>query len=226
MSGYAAPIDTLSSHPRRFFVRLLLVSLVLLALTRTYSTEIVALLLPAMAAEMTALDDNVSIRSLELGHDGPGDTVRLRANLVRPFHFKSWVAYPLGWTSHADGWYQVDINARAVLQSSLILIIAVLAWPQRALGEFIARVLIAVPFTVILFALDTPLNLLGNFQEAVVRDLDPLSTCPLFAWGKFLEGGGRIALALAFAVIAISLAAPGPGPRFRERVTQRNISIS
>jgi len=192
-------------RPLRFLIRLLLVSFALLWLARLFTDDVIQFLLPVIRAEVTAIDDNLAILSLDLSPAGEGKTLRLRGNLARPQHYRQGVIYPLGWNSNTAGWYQVDLNAGAALQSSLILLIAVLGWPQRSAADTAACALIAVPLTVILFVLDTPLDLLGNFQEAVIRDLDPRAISPLFAWDKFLAGGGRTALALAFAAIAISI---------------------
>jgi len=186
---------------------LVLVCAATLLLAKLYSNDVVALLLPVIAAEAQVLDDNVSIRDLILTRERSGDTVLMRANLVRPLHFKNWTVYPLGWKPRPAGWYQVHLNAHGVLQSSLILLIVVLAWPQRTGKELTFRLLITAPLMVILFALDTPLDMLANFQEAVIRGADPQAIRPLFEWARFLEGGGSAALALAFAAVAISLAA-------------------
>ncbi len=106
---------------------------------------------------------------------------------------------------HTEGWYQVDLNSAAMLQAPLIFLIVILSWPPRTSREFIARLLIAAPFILILFAINTPLELLGNFQQEVISQIDPKGIRPLFAWDKFLDGGGSSVLAMALAAVAISL---------------------
>lgn len=185
----------------------MLVTIAVLCLAKVFSDDAVALTLPAVRAEMTTLDDNVTILSLELTHEGGRDSVRLRANLVRPVYFKSRVIYPLGWIPNTEGWYQVNLNATAVLVSPLILSILVLSWPPKTSREFLTRIMFATPFALILFAIDKPLDLLGSLQQDVISQIDPNAKCALFVWAKFLEGGGNSVLALAFSAVAIATAA-------------------
>jgi hypothetical protein len=210
MFGSAARVSPSSANPLRVLARLLLVSLAILSLARIVSVEAVALLLPVIKAEVTALDDNVSIFSLDLSQDGPSNTVRLRANLLRPIYIHNSVVYPLGFRPHTEGWYQVNLNTRGVLQSSLLLLIIVLSWPQRSMRDLPRRLAVALPFIAILIAIDAPLELLGNLHQVVLHDVDPQGFHAMFAWDKFLEGGGNCALALAFAALAIVLTAPEP----------------
>jgi hypothetical protein len=187
-------------------IRLLLVSIVLLWLAKLFAVETVVALLPIIRNEVTALDGNLSVQSLILARENAGDTVLMHANLLSPMHFRDHIFYPVGWGSHATGWYRVHLNAAAVLQSSLIFLILILSWPQRSMFELAARCLIAAPLLIVLFAADAPLELLGNYQQAVIGGLYPNVSRPLFVWDKFLEGGGSGALALGFAAIAIAIA--------------------
>jgi hypothetical protein len=112
----------------------------------------------------------------------------------------------MGWKPHTAGWYQVDLDARGILQAALILIIIVLSWPQRRWQELGRRIILAVPLLLVLLGIDAPLELLGNLQRLVLRHLEPDRITPLFAWDRFLEGGGDAAIALAMAAVAIALA--------------------
>jgi hypothetical protein len=58
---------------------------------------------------------------------------------------------------------------------------------------------------VVLFALDKPLELLGNFQQEVIAAAPAHGFRALFTWSTFLDGGGGSVLALAFATSAIAL---------------------
>ena len=196
-------------NPIRFLVRLALVSVVVLWLAKQFATDAITLLLPAMRAEITALDDNLSIDSLQVAREGEGETVRLRANTLRPIYFGKFIVYPLGVRPNTNGWYQVHASLRGALLSPVILLIAILSWPQRSLREIVLRIALGLPLIAIMFSLDAPLDLLGNFQAVVLHTADPNTTPLLFDWDKFLEGGGSAAIALAFAVIAISLASRG-----------------
>src|SRR5271165_5671059 len=185
----------------------------MLWLTNIFFVDVVRLLFPAIRWEITAIDDNLSIISLELIHENAKNTVRMRANTVRPVYLNNFVIYPLGWTPGTQGFYQVELSARGVLLSPLILIILILGWPQFSVREFTIRLLLGVPLTALLFALDTPLDLLGNFQRVVVHRFDQKYTPTLFIWDKLLDGGGSFALAIAFAIVAISAALRTRRPR-------------
>jgi len=207
MSGSAAKLPSLPAPPLSIVLRLALVAAALLLLARSYAVDAVAALLPVIGAEIKALDDNITIGALEVAGDSDRDVVRLRANLLRPQVFEGQMIYPLGWKPNTNGWFQVRVSARGVLQSVLIFLAVVLAWPVYGGREFTLRAALALPFGALLFAIDTPADLLGNFQEAVVRRIDPQATTALFTWDRFLEGGGSAALALGFAVVAIGIAA-------------------
>jgi hypothetical protein len=204
MRGSVARNESRSFNPRSFLVRLLLVSIALLSLARVFSNDVVALLVPAIRAEVTALDDNISVLGMELTRDASGDLLQMRADLQRPRQFSKGIVYPFAWRANIRGWYRVHSNAMGTLQGCLIFLIAILICPQRDYREFLIRMLVAVPLVIILFAVDAPLDLLGNFQEAVARHVDPHAIRPLFVWDRFLEGGGSTAM--AFAAIAISFA--------------------
>jgi hypothetical protein len=200
----------LDAANRRLLARFLLVGAALLLVVNWLSTRVVTLLLPAIAAEIKALDDNIQIESLELTQDTAGTVVRMRANTLRPIYFGHFIVYPLGVLPNTRGWYQVFANARGVLLAPLIYLIALFSWPQRDVRELLLRTAIGVPLLALLFALDTPLDLLGNFETIVIHRADRGTTPPLFYWDKFLEGGGGSAIAIAFAALAIAIAARVP----------------
>jgi len=202
-------------RPLGFFIRLSLISLALLSIAQIGAAHIVAALLPAIRAEVEALDDNISISSLDLTQDGLSKVVRMQANLVMPVYTQHYVVYPRGWRPHTSGGYQVMLNARSVLESSLILLIAILSWPHRTLRELMARLSIALPLVTLLIGIETPFELLGNFTHAVLRDVDPHAFQASFAWDKFLDGGGNFVFAVAAAALAIKWAAPDPARLLR-----------
>jgi hypothetical protein len=205
MPGSAAQIK--NTHPSvSFLVRLVLVSIALLWLAKLFTVETVGALLPIIRNEVTALDGNLSVQSLALAREDAGDAVLMRANLLSPMHFQDHIFYPLGYGPHAAGWYRIHLNAAAVLQSSVIFLILILSWPQRSMFELAARCMIALLLLSVLFAADAPLELLGNYQQAVIVSFYPNVSRPLFVWVKFLEGGGKSVLALAFAATAITIA--------------------
>jgi hypothetical protein len=203
-------MSPLRPDDRRLFGRFTFVAASLLLLANWQSQAIVTLLLPAIEAEIRALDDNIRVESLDLVQDRTGAVVRMRANTVRPIYFRHFIVYPLGLLPNTRGWYQVFANARGVLLAPLIFLIALLSWPQRKLRELLMRSALGLPLLALLFCLDTPLDLLGNFQSIVIHTADRSTTPPLFYWDRFLEGGGSEAIAIAFATIAIALTASRP----------------
>jgi hypothetical protein len=198
-------------RPRKVLARLALSTLAVLWLGHAGSTALVNSLLPLFRAEVMALDDNLSIESLEQIEDGPNRAIRMRANLQRPIRRDDRVIYPLGWLPHTAGIYQVYLNTIGVLQAPAILLIVVLSWPHRSWNELLVRMAVTAPLLLVLLSLDSPAELLGNFRHAVLRPVNGFSV--MFAWARFLEGGGNCALALAFAGSAIALAARGAGSR-------------
>jgi len=195
--------------PARFLLRLALVSMAVLWLAKQYSANVVELLVPVIRAEILALDDNISIESLQITREQGALTLLLRANTLRTIYFKQFIVFPLGVRPQTNGWYQVHGNVRGALLSSVIFLIVLMSWPQRNIREFILRLLVGLPLLAILFAVDTPLDLLGNFQAAVVHSVDRGTTPFLYTWDRFLQGGGSAAIAFALAAVAISLAVRG-----------------
>lgn len=184
----------------------------LLWLASTDAASIVKVLLPAMGAEITAIDDDVSILQLDVVRDSSRGRIRMRADLARPTYINGYLIAPLATKPSSGGWYQVNLSVSAALKSSFILLVVVLSWPARIRREWIKRILIAMPLLVLLFALDAPLDLLGNLEDGIAREFDPNGTRLLFSWATFLEGGGNSVLALALSGVAISLATRGGIP--------------
>lgn len=206
-------------HPLRILARLAIIGTGVLWLANAYALDAVRLILPLMRAE-TALDGEFRILSLDLDQAGASPALRIRANLSRPLHVGQSVIYPMGWKPHTAGWYQAESNARGVLQTAVLVLVLVLIWPQRTLRELILRLLIALPLTALLVAIDVPLDLLGNLHDLVLRHADPNGIRPLFVWSKFLEGGGNLVMALASAALAIGFVHQLTSARYlRERTS-------
>ncbi len=169
------------------------------------ATTLVACVIPPIRFEITRIDDNIIVNSLEIVHSDGADTLRMRANLRYPAYVRDRQVVPFGWQPHTEGGYQVNLKVLAVLQAPLVLLMLVLSWPQRSLREFLSRLLVTAPLALLLFCIDAPLDLLGNFHEAVIRNVDPAAKDPLFTWARLLEGGGRLALGLCLGGVAITL---------------------
>lgn len=188
----------------RFALRLVAVAVVILALVQPFALVLVRVELRPMRAEVAALGADYRVMSLDLGREGPSSTVRLRANLRQPIYVHGRWVLPFGRPPFPPGFYQINLDARGVLQAPLIFLIAVLSWPVIGAMQMLARLFLAVPTLGVLLALDAPLELLGNLQEAVARQWHLEGLRPLFVWDKFLEGGGNAVLALVLAVCVIT----------------------
>jgi hypothetical protein len=195
----------------RFLIRLLAVSVVILCLAKVFALNVVDFLVPAIKTEIAALDSNLSILDLALRKEGSANpALTLRANFKRPLRFAGQDFYPIGWNSRITGFYEVKLNATALLQSCVIFWIAILSWPWHSSAELARRLLFATPLLLLLFAIDKPLDLLGNFQQEIVVAAKLSRERPLFLWAKFLEAGGSATLALACAAASIALAQRRP----------------
>ncbi|MFI4982363.1 MAG: hypothetical protein ACHQIO_18595, partial [Nevskiales bacterium] len=177
------------------------------------ATPLVRALIPAIGAEMKRVDTNLDIWLLELRPSPAGDVLALRANLLYPAYHGETVINPLGWSGQPEGWFEVRLGARSVFASSVVFLAVALVWPWRTVRELLLRLALTALLGALLFALDAPLDLLGNFQQQVLRLADPQAVAPLFVWGRFLEGGGSAALGLSMAVLAVAAAARFTSPR-------------
>ncbi len=184
--------------------RITLVMLLMVAVSYRYSEPIVGRLLPIIRAELSVLDRNVEILSLDLAAEGPSRVVRLRANLEHPVYLADRSIYPVGWWPYSPtGFYQVQVTVASVLQGPVLLCIVALSWPHRSPRELILRLLATIPAAGLLLAIDAPFELLGNFRSIVFLANAPNAKDCFFEWDRFLEGGGRPMLALAAAALAI-----------------------
>ena len=223
LSGSATARDEFEVHALPRLLWAAFVAGVLLALAAPASAPLVTALLPAFRSELTLIDGNLSIRQLELAHVPAGDVVKLQANLLYPAYHQGKPIYPLGWQEEGEGWAEVRLSVSSVLRSAIVFLTTVLAWPWRGRRELLLRLVLAVPLGTLPLALDAPLNLLGNFQQSILRYSDPHGTSPLFYWARFLEGGGSATLALGMAAVAIGIAARVVHGAARKRPADRRL---
>ena len=198
---------------RDFLVRLALASAIFLGSATSLADGLIPRLLPWIRAEILLVLPNLTVASLTVSHDGSGNTVNLLADLDHPWYRGDRPIDPLSWQQGHHGYYRVQLSAPGVLLGPLTLLIVICGWPARRPVEMAVRLAIALPLLALLFALDTPLDIAGSFQHAVLHHAGLEQSTPLFGWAKFLEGGGSEALALAFAVGAIAAAGRIPGSR-------------
>jgi hypothetical protein len=175
----------------------------MLGLSYWGSSALLSTLLPLVRFELELIDGNLLVHSLTLGNWHEHASVLLLANLRHAWYHGAWLIQPLGWPPNPPGWYVAAVSESGALQAVALFGILVIAWPARATREAIARGVVALPLAMLLFALDAPLDLLGNLQQRVLATVDPSDQVPLFSWARFLEGGGNLALAITLAGVAI-----------------------
>jgi hypothetical protein len=202
--GVKEPAAPPLGRPLRVLGRIALVTLVMVTISYRYSERIVECLLPIIRAEILALDRNLEILSLTISTEGPSRMVRMHANLNHPVYLADRSIYPVGWWPYSStGFYQIQITVASLLQAPVLLCIVVLAWPHRSLRELILRLFAAIAAAALLFAIDAPIELVGNFHSIAFFTDAPHAPDIYFEWDRFLEGGGRPMLALASAAQAI-----------------------
>jgi hypothetical protein len=201
-------------------LRLALSAAAVLALSQRCGTAILSTILPLVRSELELLDGNLLVHSLALDAWHGRASVLLLANLRYPWYHGASTILPLGWPPNPAGWYVAAVSESGALQAVAVFAILVIAWPARGVRDAVARGLIALPLALLLFVLDAPLDLLGNFQHRVLTSVDATGVAPLYSWARFLEGGGNLALAITLAGITI-LGAEWPARRVRPRSASR-----
>lgn len=89
----------------------------------------------------------------------------------------------------------------------IMLAAAALSWPRLTWKGRWLRLLLSLPFLLLLEALDTPLVLASSVLDWLSYNVNPAAddASKLLDWGNVMDGGGRYALTLAAAVIAAGL---------------------
>jgi len=93
------------------------------------------------------------------------------------------------------------------LKHLIIIVGAILVWPKLTLPERGVRLLLSVPFILLLESVDIPLAIAGAVQDVVFFNLSSTyaTNKPLLVtWLHVLDGGGRLALSL-LAALAVCL---------------------
>lgn len=187
--------------PPELALRLLLATLLVLALAKGIGHEAAQAQLPLIGHTLAWLDDHYRTLALNLGSEGADSVVRLRVTLARPLVVGSHVVLP-----DARGWGEVTTPVGKLLQPLLILLGLLLAWPVRRWPEWPLRLLLAAPIAQLLVLLDTPFVLWACLWDLHARVYEPGRFSPLLAWARLLDGGGRLLLGMLGAAAVIALA--------------------
>ncbi len=88
------------------------------------------------------------------------------------------------------------------LTHPIVLAAAALVWPGLSWRGRLLRLLLSLPFLVLLEALDAPLVLASSINDLLTYSLNPQgdAASKLIDWVRVLDGGGRYALAITAAL--------------------------
>ncbi len=191
-------------QPLKLAVRFIAVGAILLWLSHAYERVMVEPMLPVFGATLKLIGDDFTILGMDINHEGPNESLRVRADFSHSIYVAGRVLYPMALDPKTAGWMQVNLTLGGVLQYSLLMLMIVLAWPAASVREFACRFGIAAPLIVFLLLIDVPFTILAELWFPVHEDFDSKSFWPLLNWSKFLMGGGGLALAILLAIVAIS----------------------
>ncbi len=95
----------------------------------------------------------------------------------------------------------------AALIHPLVLIAAALVWPLAGWRARLLRLLLSLPFLMLLEAVDVPLVLASSVTDLLSHTLNPAADSASWRvdWTRVMDGGGRFALSLAMAFAAAQL---------------------
>jgi len=187
-------------RPWQIALRVLIATALVLAVAKASSRDIVAWLAPGLTAALVWVADDFKVLRVEFVKERNQDSLAALAVLKRSVFLGGRAIVPDGVTPIVVG-----ATVGSVLQSALVALVLVLAWPA-SLVEWLLRLAIATaPIAVIVF-IDTPLSMAALLWNSHVMYLEPGRFSALVAWNTFLNGGGRLALGLVAGALAIALA--------------------
>ncbi|KAF0163894.1 MAG: hypothetical protein FD157_2573 [Rhodocyclaceae bacterium] len=187
--------------PPELALRLLLATLLVLALAQGIGREAAQAMLPLIGHTLSWLDDHYRTVALTLGTEGADSVVRLRVTLARPLLVGGHLILP-----DARGWGEVTTPVGKLLQPLLVLLGLLLAWPVRRRREWPLRLLLAAPIALALVLLDTPFALWSHLWDLHAHVYEPGRFSPLLTWTRLLDGGGRLLLGMLGAAAIVALA--------------------
>lgn len=95
----------------------------------------------------------------------------------------------------------------AALTHPIVLAASALAWPALTWRGRLLRLLLSLPFLVLLEILDVPLVLASSIYDHIAFSLNPQADADsaLIDWVHVLDGGGRLALCITASIAAAEL---------------------
>lgn len=194
-------------QPLALALRCMVVYALLIWLGWRYAQPLAEAMLPLFRTFLEALDARLQIVDFSVGHIGgdrkpsPDLLFRLEVTVIRPIVIGTNVLMPV-----KGGWLASSTTVGNALQSLILAIGLILAWPARQGIEYARRALIGLPLMLAMLMLDVPLTLWAYIWDAPLRHYDPQGFSPLLTWARFLTNGGRLMLGLLIAWVIIYLA--------------------
>lgn len=191
-----------SLKPIRLFFRVLLVSVIVLSGIVYFERPIIDWLIPLLSWEITHLNDSFSI--LFFGIEDHLGASNIALNVV----FKNDII--VSQSSHvvATNFYgAAGLLAQNVLHPLMVVMIAVLAWPGEKWLVYLVRLCVALPLTLLVVMIDSPIQLLASILTTFSKQIDSPWVTPtsMIYWSDFLNGGGLFAISLVCSLIAIRI---------------------
>lgn len=89
----------------------------------------------------------------------------------------------------------------------IVLAAAALVWPLPGWRARLLRLLLSLPFLLLLEAIDVPLVLASSVADLLSYTLNPVADTASWRvdWTRVMDGGGRFAMSLAMAFVAAQL---------------------
>lgn len=185
---------------RSFAIRLVILIAILLTLGRVYGSTIVTPMLPALSWVIEALDDRLRVDHAIIVNRTADTVIQLKVTPIRMLFLGDRMLMP-----DAKLHFSPTTLVGSVLQSVILLLAIILAWPVAHLRALPARLLLAVPMMAFLLVVNVPLGFVGVMQD--FREYLPAApVTPLVYWNDFLQTGGPLALAIAAGILVVSAA--------------------
>ena len=161
-----------------------------------------------LRAVMQWLDPAFTITDIGAAARGPRLELYIRATPARPTPMRPSTASASGTPGGPGAPPEELLIAREidnVFQYAALALIVAFAWPGTT-GEMGARLLIALPLSLLLVLIDVPSEALGDLWSLLHRLHPEIAAAGSgwTIWGRLLMGGGGLALGLMVAAVAIS----------------------
>lgn len=185
----------------RFAISFLVFSACLSLTLYQYGEPLLKLLLPIYQWEISLIDDVYQILSLSIVNLAQEHVIALQVSLKKTMFIGGHFIFP-----NPQGVANATSIVGHVWQMIVIFLSVILTWPMEKIIFCALRFVIGLPFLMIILLLDIPFTLLAALEGLILQQLQIQTISPLFLWGSFLEGGGRLILGLVAGILSVLIA--------------------